>query len=107
MAKRWSLERLQQEALKRDVTFHAHQWFTDEHGRVSDPRVIEAIRRGHESEAANWLRSMTKDGMKYGNFTREERLASAKNHAKLAKKMLPAIAIEHGLGYVLDINPAT
>ena len=107
MAKRWSVEKLQQEALKRDISFHAHQWFTDEHGHIRDPRVVEVVRRGHESEAANWLKSMTEDGMKYGDFTREERLESAKKHARLAKKMLPAIAIEHGLGHVLNINPAT
>lgn len=108
MATRWSLKRLQEEALKHDVTYDAHRWFSEgSRGNITNPLVLEAIRQGHESEVVRWLESMTPEGMKYGLATREVRLVEAKEHAKLAKKMLPAIAIEHGLLHVLNPNPAT
>lgn len=106
MATRWSLKRLQEEALSHDVTYEANRWFRDARGHITDPRVIEAIRQGHESEATRWLMSMTQEGMKCGTATREKRLEEAKHHAKLANKMLPAIAIEHGLLHVLK-SPVT
>lgn len=101
MARRYNLEQLREQASQGDVTFNVGRLYRSEL-HEENPEVIDILKTGHASEAANWLASTTPEKMEYGTATREERLHRASGHAALAGIPLQVIAEEHGLEHLID-----
>ena len=100
MAKQYSLNQLREIAQKNDVSFDLGRLYGTERD-AGDSGVIDILKTGHVSEAANWLQSTTPEEMKYGTASREERITKAYGHAALAGVPLTLIAEERGLSHLL------
>lgn len=103
MAKRYSIGELRVLAQEKDVSFDLGRLYGSERD-AGRPDIIDILKTGHASEAANWLQSTTPENMKYGTASSEERIAEACGHAALAGIPLFLIAEERGLSHLLNGN---
>ncbi len=65
----------------------------------ADPELLAIQQQGFVSEAVAWLKSTTRQGMKYGQATKEERLLKAREFAQKASTTIEALAEEHGIKF--------
>ena len=100
MAKHYSLDQLREKALSGDVSYDLHRLYSSSI-QAGDPEVLDVLKTGHVSEAADWLRSTTPEAMEYGTFSREERINKAAGHAAAAGYPLEVIAEQHDLTHLL------
>ncbi|MDP4001065.1 MAG: hypothetical protein Q8P83_02390 [bacterium] len=86
---------------KYTVAFDVDRYLNWKIRGVNNPRAGEIahliLKRGFIADAINWLKSMTPEGMRYGNGSKELRLENARGSAKAAGVSLEELARQHNL----------
>jgi len=90
------LKQIRESAKKCDVTFDLERWFL-ERMQNNDPELLEIQKQGRISEALQWLRSTTPEGMQFGTDPREKRIEKAQRYAELTGTTIEEIAREHNI----------
>ena len=96
-----TLEELREAAQRGDVSFELIRFTT----KATMSELDEIRRQGFISQARVWLESMTPERMRFGLFSRRERLEEAEKFATKAGISLEDIAAEAGLLYMLSLDP--
>lgn len=90
------LDKIRKRAEKSDVTYDLNRWFGQRMCQ-DDPELLDIQKQGFVSETISWLKSAMPEGMKYGEATKEERLAKAREFAQKAQTTIEELAEQHGI----------